>query len=717
MMKYQRTSIIISKKIVACIFFLSPFAELEAQIVDEKRAVEETFAIRKDTAEVEDNPFAIKRDASKLPTDSARLRGDVDPIRYRMDRRYQGAHEDANRHWYDDMFLTLGAGIMQIVPLSSDHQFNPINDVQLGVGVQLGKYHSLRAQAFCGIGYQQKYDRVYSRYGGRAEHMFDLSSFFEGYKPARLLGVSTILGVGGQYARLNNMHGRYGTTAEFHGGLQFNFYTGPHGYLSLEPYFGIASDQLDLSLQQNWRRFDTFYGANLNYVYYFSNHLSRAARNRQIDAARNAGYQEYVAYIAGKDTILQAWQTPWLLEFAFGPNFNDNDKLSLIETMGSSVNISVGKWFSPVIGIRGTVSSSSSTWVNEPVTLDGKNYTKHRNMRYISGGMEAMLNPLGLSHGFSWDMPYGVYLVGGGEFGWLVKEQQGGSLRCRSEAYTAGVHLWAKLSEGIQFFIEPRLMHNVYKIPYTNAMWNHRFSDNSYSLRIGLTAQSVSKYFRKNTDENHGDELHDFAVGLGGGISSLQSLSMLNEKHGISYNFHGFASCHFDKINGLRLGLEFMTLTANENASFTDYNMSASDHGYAPISRTGLWNHNYHLGAASLSYALNMGNLMGGYQSRRLFNVEAFFGPSIVCLFGETGQLDESFSLAKDHEARVDNQVETKAYFALNGGATLSARLSSSMALMLTHQLYWTPQLRLPAISQSRPRFIEMFDLGLQFEF
>ncbi|WP_288286890.1 hypothetical protein [uncultured Prevotella sp.] len=671
----------------------------------------------RDSDEVEDNPFEIKTSINRVPVDSARLKGQQDYAKYIMDRRYQGAHEDVNRHWYDNMFITIGAGTMQIIPLSSNYQFNPITDVQLGVGVQLGKYHSLRVQGFCGLGYQQKYDRVYSRYGGRAEHLFDLSSFFEGYKPARLLGVSTIMGVGGQYARLNNMHGRYGTTAEFHGGLQFNFYTGPHGYLSLEPYFGIASDQLDLSLQQNWRRFDTFYGANLNYVYYFSNHLSRAARIRQIDAARNAGHQELVAYNTESDSVLQTWQTPWLLELAFGPNLNDNEKLGLAETMGANVSISVGKWFSPVIGIRGTLSSRSSTWVNEPVMVDDKNYTKHRNMRYVSGGMEAMLNPFGFSQNFSWDTPYGLYLVGGGEYGWLVKEQKGGTLHCRSEAYTAGIHLWAKLTEGIQVFIEPRIMHNVYKIPYTNAKWNHRFTDNSYSLRVGLTAQSVSKYFRKRTEGNSDNQLRSLTIGLGGGTSSMQSLCVLDEKHGASYNFHGYATYHLDKINGLRLGLEFMTLTANEKTIFTDYNMSASDIGYAPITRTGLWNHNYHLGTASLSYALNMGNLMGGGQSRQLFNVEAFFGPAIACLFGETGQLDESISLAKDHEARVDNQIETKTFFALNGGATLSARLSSRMALMLTHQLYWTPNLSLPAIQQSRPRFIETFDFGLQFEF
>lgn len=699
--------------ILTCMMLAIPCVELYAQQGDEPKHV-----LKKDTAEVEDNPYAIIRDPSVVRTDSARLRGDIDPIRYRMDHRYQGVNEKATHHWYDNMFLTLGAGTMMVIPSSDDYRLNPITNGQLGVGVQLGRYHSLRGVVFAGLGYQQKYDRMYGRVGGMAEHLFDLSSFLEGYKPTRLLGVSTLVGVGMQKAKLNKLNGRFSPAKEMHAGLQLHFYTGPHGYLTLEPYLGLASDQMDLSQQRNWRRFDVFYGVTANYVYYFTNHLSREARQRQIQAARQHGRQHFVAADDRQDSILQSWQTPWIFEMAFGPNVSDNDKLSVMETMGPSVNISVGKWFSPVIGIRGTLASRTSTWVNEPVIVDDIHITRHRNMRYVSGGLEAMLNPLGLSQHFSWNSPYGAYLLAGGEYGWLVKEQDGGSLRCRSEAYTAGLHLWMRLSDGIRVFLEPRLMHNVYKIPYKNVKWNHRFSDNSYALRIGLTAQSVSKYFRKpSVTDAHDGEWHPLTVGIGAGTSSLQAIRVLDENGGLSYNIHGHATYHVSKTSGIRLGLEYLTLTASEKTRFTDYNMAAAEIGYAPIKREGLWNHHYHVGAASLAYVLNMTNLMGGYQPGRLFHVEAFFGPAVVSLFGESGELNERIYLAQGHEARVDNQVKTKTIFALNGGAVLTARLSSRLSVALMHQLYWINKLSFPAIMQSTPHAIETFDLGVQYGF
>ena len=60
---------------------------------------------------------------------------------------------------------------------------------------------------------------------------------------------------------------------EGHMGLQLRFFTGPQGYANIEPYVGLATDKMDLSQNQNWRKIDVFYGVNFNYVYYIHNNL------------------------------------------------------------------------------------------------------------------------------------------------------------------------------------------------------------------------------------------------------------------------------------------------------------------------------------------------------------------------------------------------------------------------------------------------------------
>ena len=686
--------------------------------------------------EVEDNPFLTDADKkTREPVDSAKIKGYRDYAEYIMDTRDRGKNEDAHKHWYDNLFVQMGAGAEQIVPFSENFRFDAITTGHIGVGIQIGRYNHVRLIGHGGLGYQKYSDRMYGRLGYKIDHIFDLSSFLEGYQPTRLLGVATVLGFGGQTAKLNNYKGKFDTAMEGHGGLQLRFNTGSNGYLNIEPYIGLAADQIDLSEYNNWRRFDVIYGVNLNFVYYFTNHLSRQARARQIEEAKRmekydwviydslkVGYDEIAKqYKYEKDSILQSWQTPWVFDYAFGANLSTSNGLSPLETLGSSAHLSAGKWLSPVIGARITLSSRSTTWLHETVVADGVNYTNRRNMEYYSIGAEAMINPFGLSKNFTWDNPYGFYLVAGGEYGWIKRDKTKNVLHCRSEAYTAGLHFWYKLSDGVQVFLEPRFTHNVYKVPYRDARWNHRYSDNAYGVRIGLTAQTVAKKFWKKDTLGLADDWKPLTVGAGGGVNILTQLASLKtdgKKQPYNYNF--YVSYYFDKVSGVRLGAEYMTLNGSNVTSFIDYNMNYPG-GPTGFTRTGVWNHHYHLGMASLEYVLNFSNAMGGYMPGRIFNLEAFLGPGIAKVFGETGELDESITMRQGHKAELAKEVKDKSYFVLSGGATVSARvlprILPQLSVTLTPQLHLFPLMTLPGINQGRPRYVKTVDLGIQYKF
>ena len=690
--------------------------------------------------EVEDNPFLTDADKKKRqPVDSARIKGQQDYAKYIMDLRDKGFNEDHDSHWYDNMFLQIGAGTEKMIAISDNYEFDMLTTAHLGLGVQLGRYNTFRLKAHGALGYQKYYDRQFGRIGGQLEHLFDLSSVLYGYQTTRMLDVSTIIGVGGQYSMLNNTQpAKRNYSFEGHVGLQFRFYTGAHGYLNIEPYAGLASDRYDLNYANNWRDFDAFYGINFNYTYYFKNHLSRQAKLQLFKSIPEEKKKDWIQYadvavgyddirkkdIIGQDSTLQSWQTPWFFEMAFGPNFTQVKGYGLSETMGSSMHLSVGKWFSPIIGVRFTASSRNGTWIHETETHDGVDYVRKQNMQYFSAGMDALLNPLGfLNDQFSWDDRWGAYLLAGGEFGWMKRDENGAFLHCRSEAYSAGLHLWLKLSEGTQLFMEPRFTHHVYKIPYSNANWNRRFSDNSYGIRIGLTAQSVDKRFWKKDSADTHEAWHPWTVGLGGGTSVIQRHDALSSNNKfMPYNISAFGVYRFGgqlsrHVSGIRLGLQFLSLPANEATSFIDYNMAVPEFGYAPVKRQGVWHHNYYMGIASLGYVFNFTNAMAGYRPQRLFNLEAFLGPGVAYTFGETGNLDEQISLLAGHEARVVNKIEQKPYFTVSGGAMLSARLTQRLGITFTPQIHLIPALRLPCLLEGYPRFIETFDLGVYYKF
>lgn len=698
------------------------------------------ITLPRDTDEVEDNPFVVKNLKKRIPVDSAKMKGFKDYAEYIMDKRDRGINEDYHKHWYDNLFVQLGAGAEQIIPLSENYSFDPMTTVHFAAGIQLGKYHSFRLKAHGGLGYQKYYDRMYGRLGFKVDHVFDLSSFLDGYQPTRLLGIGTVLGFGVQKAKLNNYNGKWGNAIEGHGGLQFRFYTGSNAYLNIEPYVGLASDQIDLSEEKNWRQFDVLYGVNFNFVYYFKNHLSRQARIRQIEEARKNGKDNWVMYkdviidydsiqkkaVPGRDSILQSWQKPWFIEMAFGPTFQQMEGVGFSESMGSSVSLSVGKWLSPLIGLRFSASSRNSTWIKETKSVNtdggGVKYEKKQNMQYFSVGAEALFNPLGFFRNrFTWDAKYGVYLLAGGEYGWMKRDKDGATHHCRSEAYDAGLHLWYRLSEGTQIFIEPRFTHNVYKIPYSNVHWNKRFSDNCYSIRIGLTAHSVARSFRQKDTAAVAEKWRPLAVSIGVGTNVVQKHEAIStDKASLPYNLNASVIYRFNnflghRVSGIRLGFQYLSLPASVLTTYRDYNMGVP--GYAPVKHQGIWNHNYHMGIVSLNYVLNVTNAMAGYRSGRLFSLEAFFGPSVAHTFGETGDLDERFPVYVGHEVRLANKIKSKSYPAVSGGAMLSARLSQHLGLTFTPQIHMIPTLTLPGLLGGYPRYIETFDLGVYYKF
>lgn len=667
--------------------------------------------IKKDTAEVEDNPFLIMVGEKREAIDSVRLRGEVNPDTFILDRRYRNWGDTLHSHWYDNLSLQLGAGAEQMISPVEDYRFDMLTTANLGIGMQLGKFHTVRLMLQAALGYQQFYDRMFARVGGRLDHMFDVSSYFNGYNPARLMGVQTILGIGGHYAKLNRMNGQEGKSFEAHGGLQLNFYTGPRGSFSVEPYFGLATDDYDLSLQRNWRKIDMFYGVNLNYVYYFSNHLTRAARFRLIDKAKDSRDM----LIA--DSILQSWQSPWFFEVAAGPSFVPSPQLSSSHTMGHEITMGVGKWFSPVIGVRLSGEARSGHWQNiYSRATDGVTYERAMYTQYVGGRIEAMFNPFGFKRDYIWDSRLGAYFVGGLGFGKFVKYEKPSTLNCFSEEYVAGLHLWARLTDGLQLFVEPRLAHNVYKIPYRNVSWNHRYADNTYGVNIGLTAVGLGRRYRQRIAQSEESEQFNWTVGLGGGMNLVHIQDRyLGDKHS-GINFGAFGQYQFSRVSSVRLGLEYMMISLSDYTQFVDRNMLASNPSNTAVLRNGQWSHTYYLGMASLDYSMNLGNLIRGYQPRR-FEMDVFYGPAVVFTFGETGQLSERELLRNGHEASLMSAVKQKTYLGAHGGVKFVAHVSNQIGITLTPQLFYVPKIELQAVHLNSLKLFETLDLGVQYKF
>lgn len=674
----------------------------------------------------------------------------VDAISLALEKRYKAYGEEFTKKWHDHLFLQAGVGLEQMASSGKGYSFNTLSAVNLGVGKQFNKFNTLRLMFHGAWGYQQSKDRLYTKFGLRLDHSFSLSSYFGGYKPTRLLDISTLLGVGVQFANLSYKNvlweeemqkrieewealgdmeeaqlirdnwpvDKSATALEAHVGAQLKFFTGPQGYINIEPYVGIGGASTDLTEKKNWRKTDIFYGVNLSYIYFIHNNLSPKERIHYIKNRRERD-------LLSADSVLQSWQQPWFFEFSNGIDFLMGSQLDAGKTMGHDIAIGVGRWLSPVIGLRLTGAVRQMTWRQSfvPIVEDGvpqsRGFTSNLHNIYKGVRLEAIFNPFGFMRNFSWDNNFGAYLLGGVEYGWVDKYQTE-RLSTRSEGYTGGLHLWAKLSDGLHLFVEPRYIHYVYKVPYTNVTWNKLYSDNSFSVSVGLSVATRSRQFRNmDHDETAGGEpLRKLRVGGGLGFNIIHTKNNYTEGGGLGYNGKLVAEYHLNRIHSLRGSFEYMGLSRSGLSDFYDYNMESDRPDHAVVTRQGMWSHQMKIGLASLSYQLNLSNAMAGYKAKRRMELSMFLGPTAVIPMGDKASISPDERVMEGHTVELVEPFKDSG-IAVGGhlGVKLRIGIVPHVAAFVEPTLYLLGNTKLPSVEFLTVKYMQTLNVGAQYEF
>jgi len=695
----------------------------------------------------EDDVKVVKKADADKPTEKPKIEG-MNAMDYALSRRHRAYGEEFGKSWDDHLFVQAGLGLERMVAPSDNYRFNTLSAVHVGVGKQFNRYSTARVLFQGAWGYQQGKDRLFTKFGVRLEHLYSLSSYFSGFRPSRLLDVSTIFGVGAQYSKLSFKNSLYeetlqkqiehneeigeteeaelirqsipkdqsGMSMEGHMGLQFRFFTGPQGYVNIEPYIGLATDKMDLSKNQNWRKTDVFYGINFNYIYYIHNNLSQRERKFFIKH-RQEGDQ-----VDMDSTQLQTWQQPWFIEYSNGVDFLGNSQLGAGKSLGSNISLSVGRWLSPVIGFRLTGSVHQTTWrqsfiqTSDPEETPVHGYVANMHNIYTGIRVDALFNPFGLFKNFRWDNPYGAYIVGGAEYGWVDKYQTE-RLSTRSEAYNIGAHLWYQLSDGLHVFVEPLFKHYVYKLPYTNVDWNKNFTDNGFSLSVGLQVATRSHLFRHHNDEDGAFEpLRQIRGGVAGGFYMIHTKENFEGDGGVGLNAKAFAEYHLTPIHAARASFELVNMKHSNLCEFYDTNLESTTPEQATITRTGMWNHKFKLGLISLGYQCNLSNLFCGYPSWRRFDLSVFAGPTIIMAMGDQFNLSPDEMLWQNHEVTEKDPLATKGGLGAHLGFKLRFKIIPHISAIVEPTFYMLGSAKLPSVDFLTVKYLHTLNVGVQYE-
>lgn len=527
-------------------------------------------------------------------------------MNYILDDRMTPEHEDFSKSFLDHIYFGASLGVESLVKEEYTREMTPLAVYSLSVGKELTRFHSIRASLTGGTGFVREKSEKYYRYGLRADYFYNITNHFNGYSSTRPLEVSLNAGVGAGYRNLTSIKNKM--YSEAHVGLQFKIYTGPFASFTIEPYFGYTNDGMDFA--DNWRGYDMFYGISASCMLYAEDNLSRASRQRLLENRLE------------KDRLidrlsLEKWRTPWFIQLSMGGVKTSVLSDSPADGKGNVTTLSVGRWMSSVIGLRGSVGSRISRWyetsTDYPVT--GQVLKSQYNTFFMHGRAELLFNPLGFMKNFSWDNPFGAYLFGGMEYGQMRKYSLNKTkANVYATGYTAGLSLWFQLSRDLRVFVEPHYSVDSYELTYNHKF--DRFKDKTWGLDLGMAMLIRSSRYR---DPEEFDAVQNFnyrhirglSIGVAAGGSILQRRECDNGHEGFNFSGMAYAEYRFNHLHAVRLSGDMMRLNGN-----------------IPVGDKYILRRKSDLLVAALDYQLNLTNLLSGRFRNRTFSLEMFLGPA-----------------------------------------------------------------------------------------
>ena len=344
-----------------------------------------------------------------------------------------------------------------------------------------------------------------------------------------------------------------------------------------------------------------------------------------------------------------ATQSKFFFEYAFGPSYTGRTSLGFRNTRGFDANVALGWWFSSAFAARSGFHVTNADWASS-------SYAGQPTKLLVGtrgATFDLLINPFGFTNNFNWDQRFGVNLIGGYELGHAKRTDPVfvNSYEGNYTGFRAGAQLWARLSNGLRFTVEP--MFSSIKQKGENGI-----NYDAYALKAG-----VSLLLKSKAERNYGEVAEDsvrntplkgYFAGAGLGWSNtLWDWRFTGHQHDLLKNATFFGGYRFNTLHGVRLQGEWK----REKVAAPGY----SD----PVD---LKYDNYLL---SLDYQLNLYNLMAGYDPARRWNVYLSAGPTLLMGNGGTD-------------------------FAANVGAMLTYNLSRHTSLFYSYSVYRMPKNRYP---------------------
>lgn len=583
---------------------------------------------------------------------------DFNPLELRMQKRYlKKGMPFETKHFYDHIFMGAMYGYDCLVPRGGVGN-NNARTFGLFIGNHFTRLHALRLS-----GAYTTWELPDTRYRMKqaeinVDYLFDFSSYINGYLPYRRLSVSGVFGLG--YMK-NSYYGERHDMLKGQVGLQLNLRVGSNLHVFAEPYVAVSTGQVDVYSQPSVFDYDVLYGVRGGLAL----SLNPAERYRR-DSIYNGNL---------------------FFELSQSMNFLMNGSLPFIKTLGTGYQISVGKWFDSMIGLRATGMVGDYYWTSvfEPATIGSPQYETLCKGASFAGRLEAMINPLNFfqvmrdqeHHRFD------VNVNAGFEYGWKMNPKMGEetTLRCNYWGGTAALQFLYNADNGTSIFLEPRYVHGIYTIPYRNAMMDKKFTDQFMQIAAGVR---IGRPLKKERQLYQGDlfERNVFVGASFGGNKHMRTLNLLGDgAFNCQTSVH--AGYHLHPLASFRLRMEYLHFTRNATTPYHVDFMGMEKLFYAQ------WKHRTGYFETQLDYLLNLTNVYQGFNADRKLNVYALFGPGYsVCVNQGARIYSKEIEVGENPRPVIQNHKGEGAW-SLTGGVLVDYKVHPRWSIFVDPQVQY----------------------------
>lgn len=512
---------------------------------------------------------------ARIKSDTA-YRTKVNALEYSMQKRYRpGYGRFANDKIWDNLYIGFWGGVNGLFSRAG-YEMKGGSEIGVSVTKYLSPYNAVRVAGIINEGKRKLDNESWSSYGILGEHLFNVTTYVNGFNPGRLLEFSTIEGIG---MHRSSLGGEKQTAFDLHLGAQMKIRTGTRLDFFLEPRVSLFTDNIDLSGDENWHGYDVGYSAYLGMSY----RLGRSYSSSEEGFWENT----FLSFSEGMQVqnSANAREAGWL------------------KGMGPAVSVSAGKWLLNSFGLRLSAFASYNTWKSD------REKNLDRLTAYGGGRLEAMLNPYAFFVNDVRPVRWGVIPMVGVEAGLMKKQDEKKMISKSYAALTAGIQFKYYADRDVALFLEPRFSN----VPYSFSQKNYigtveetAFSDQLWSLSLGVEIRRPQKQVRQNLRaRKQGFKPYTYSsVGLGLAYP-MQSARYHSRRAGSSLT--AALGRQFTPVSGLR-------------ASIDAGNMYSWNDGWEP--RTYL--------TGALDYTLDVTNLIGLYEPERKWSAELFGGPVLT---------------------------------------------------------------------------------------